>query len=176
MSHFDEAIKSVLVHEGGWCDYPEDPGGETNFGISMMFIRNQGLTAKDLGLADMQPGCLRKLSLDTAKALYRKYFWDPFPYDKIDNYRIAAKLFDTAVNISPRNAHRMLQRVLGDDLKVDGVLGPKTISATNAATPDLLLASYCQAHADYYKALAARKPEMKIFLKGWLERARWPLS
>jgi hypothetical protein len=34
MSGFDEAVKMVLKHEGGYVNHPSDPGGETNFGIS----------------------------------------------------------------------------------------------------------------------------------------------
>ena len=34
MSHFDEAIKVVLAHEGGYVNHPKDPGGETNHGIT----------------------------------------------------------------------------------------------------------------------------------------------
>ena len=30
---FDDIIKVVLKHEGGYVNDPKDPGGETNFGI-----------------------------------------------------------------------------------------------------------------------------------------------
>ena len=31
---FDDIIKVVLHHEGGYVNDPQDPGGETNFGIA----------------------------------------------------------------------------------------------------------------------------------------------
>ena len=31
---FDEIIEVVLHHEGGYVNDPDDPGGETNFGIA----------------------------------------------------------------------------------------------------------------------------------------------
>ena len=31
---YDEALRRVLVHEGGYSNHPSDPGGPTNFGIN----------------------------------------------------------------------------------------------------------------------------------------------
>ena len=33
MSNFDECLKLVLHHEGGYVNHPKDPGGETNMGV-----------------------------------------------------------------------------------------------------------------------------------------------
>ena len=34
MADFDEAIKVIFKHEGGYVYDPDDPGGETKYGIS----------------------------------------------------------------------------------------------------------------------------------------------
>jgi len=34
MANFNQALKKTLVFEGGYVNDPDDPGGETNFGIS----------------------------------------------------------------------------------------------------------------------------------------------
>ena len=34
-SSYDEALKRVLVHEGGYSNHPSDPGGPTNWGITI---------------------------------------------------------------------------------------------------------------------------------------------
>ena len=34
MSNFDECLKLVLHHEGGYVNHPKDPGGETNMGVT----------------------------------------------------------------------------------------------------------------------------------------------
>ena len=39
---FQDALKRVLKHEGGYIDHPSDPGGETNFGITKAVARNYG--------------------------------------------------------------------------------------------------------------------------------------
>ena len=36
MSDFNDAIPTVLRHEGGFVDSPNDPGGATNFGVSLV--------------------------------------------------------------------------------------------------------------------------------------------
>ena len=35
---FEEAVKIILKHEGGYVNDPVDPGGETNMGISKEHI------------------------------------------------------------------------------------------------------------------------------------------
>jgi lysozyme family protein len=34
-SSYDEALRRVLVHEGGYSNHPSDPGGPTNWGITI---------------------------------------------------------------------------------------------------------------------------------------------
>jgi lysozyme family protein len=56
----------------------------------------------------------------------------------------------------------------------DGTLGPKTIQATNEASPrDLLLELACVA-GTYYRTLVELKPNLARFHKGWRKRAAWP--
>jgi lysozyme family protein len=46
---FNELVKTILKFEGGYVDHPSDPGGATNFGISLRFM----LLTKDVELFDM---------------------------------------------------------------------------------------------------------------------------
>jgi len=34
--NFQNSLKKVFVHEGGWADYPEDPGGATMKGVTLL--------------------------------------------------------------------------------------------------------------------------------------------
>src|SRR4029450_11832092 len=34
-ANYDESLKRLLVHEGGYSNHPSDPGGPTNFGITL---------------------------------------------------------------------------------------------------------------------------------------------
>ena len=50
MEVFEEAVKQVLKHEGGYVNDPVDPGGETNMGISKKaypYLNIKELTEKD---------------------------------------------------------------------------------------------------------------------------------
>ena len=52
---YDEAVRRLLVHEGGYSNHPSDPGGPTNFGITIADYRryvkerNRGRHAGDVG-------------------------------------------------------------------------------------------------------------------------------
>ena len=50
-SSYDEALKRVLEHEGGYSNHPSDPGGPTNWGITIFDYRkyvNPKATAADV--------------------------------------------------------------------------------------------------------------------------------
>jgi lysozyme family protein len=36
---YDEALRRLLAHEGGYTNHPADPGGPTNFGITIFDYR-----------------------------------------------------------------------------------------------------------------------------------------
>jgi lysozyme family protein len=36
---YDESLRRLLVHEGGYTNDPADPGGPTNFGITIYDYR-----------------------------------------------------------------------------------------------------------------------------------------
>lgn len=115
---FDEAVRHVLSHEGGYVDHPSDPGGETMYGITVAVARAHGYT-----------GSMRDLSLDTAKQIYRRLYWDSVRANEMPA-AIRYPLFDAAVNSGPRQSIRWLQRALG--VPADGVIGPVTLRAAHA--------------------------------------------
>lgn len=179
MSDFNVAIQVVLTHEGGWVSNPNDPGGETNFGWSMMNIQRIGLTPDDLGVPNFDPGCLKSMTVDTAIALYKKYYWDPGGYEAILDQTSATKIFDCGINCGPAHAHQMAQRAAtacGRQVTADGVLGPMSIAAINTIfAPDFVRAMGAQMEA-YYRALVAAKPSDAEFLSNWLKRAAWGVT
>ena len=40
--HFHELVEDLLTKEGGYINDPDDPGGETNFGITKRTAREAG--------------------------------------------------------------------------------------------------------------------------------------
>lgn len=156
----------VLAHEGVLVDHPSDPGGKTAYGISQRWIERMGLP-------------LRVEDVDRAKAieLYERYFWNPYPWRDWPQ-RVAGKMFDMTVNAGPAAATRVLQRALRacgyEGVVDDGVVGPITDRWRQTAwveRPQALLAALNAEHAGFYRELAARRPELGVFLRGWLRRA-----
>lgn len=115
--NFDEAVTKVLKHEGGYVDHPSDPGGATNYGITIAVARENGYG-----------GSMKDLPLDLAKKIYRAKYWDSVQADKLPS-GVRFAIFDYAVNSGPMASIRALQRVLG--IMDDGILGPRTIAAAS---------------------------------------------
>ena len=42
--NFDECLKMLLHHEGGYVNHPSDPGGETNLGVTKKVYQEWGGT------------------------------------------------------------------------------------------------------------------------------------
>jgi len=74
---YDAALTRLLLHEGGYTNHPSDPGGPTNFGITIYDYRKYvkpGATAADV----------KTMQLSEAKAIYRAKYWDSQLCDQLD--------------------------------------------------------------------------------------------
>ena len=177
MSHFEYAIEKTLKEEGGYADNPNDSGGPTNRGISLRFLKD--IQYKVEGKIITAPQ-LKKMTIEETKAIYKKYFWDMVECGKVQDKDIAAKLFDMCVNLGPSQACKLLQislnRMLDTVLAVDGKLGPKTFACVDCLIAEdkakELLGELKDNLAHFYINLAADKPKLKVFLKGWLARCQ----
>lgn len=153
------AIEEVIRNEGGYVNHPSDPGGATNFGITQR-------TYPKLNI--------RTLTVEQAKQIYFTDWWLKGPYESFTAQSIATKVFDTAVNVGAKRAYKFLQQAcnnLGSKLTVDGVIGAKSVAAVNSLPASQLLAELRKEQAAYYSRLAEKRPSMKVFLRGWLNRA-----
>ncbi len=155
MEHFDNAIAFTLQHEGGYVNDPADAGGETKYGISKRAYPQLDIKA---------------LSIEQARAIYRRDYWDKPGIYRLSDAALAARLFDLGVNCGPRTAVRMLQRAVNrlaaPSLAEDGILGPVTARAANEYRhKKALLAALKYEAASHYIALAQPR-----FLAGWLIR------
>ena len=153
LTQFDDIIDVVLEHEGGYVNDPQDPGGETNFGISKR-------SHPDVDI--------KNLTKDGAKEIYYKDYWiknrvPQMPEDLKHIY------FDMCVNQGRGRAVKILQTAAnakGANLKVDGGLGPKTIGALDGVELERVRAYRIK----YYADLVTRKPDLEKFYFGWFRR------
>jgi lysozyme family protein len=111
MSQRDDAIEWVLGEEGGYSNNPDDPGGETQWGISKR-------AHPDLNILT--------LAREEAKEIYATDYWDACQCGKLP-WKWAMILFDFAVRIGPVRAIKQLQEIVGT--RVDGRMGPLTVTA-----------------------------------------------
>jgi len=154
MADFEIAILKVIKHEGGYVNDPKDSGGETKYGISKRAYPDVDI---------------KNLTLQDAKAIYKRDYWDRVKGDLIDSQEIAESIFDFGVNAGVRTASKMAQLVL--DVEPDGKIGPKTIEVLNDFNKDLFMASYALAKVARYIYLCERNRKNKRFFYGWVRRA-----
>jgi lysozyme family protein len=169
MTTFDEALAFVLRNEDPHSSgvVTEDSGGRTRFGIAERFH-------PDLGDSFYTEPADK--ALDVARAIYRSEYWKPIRGDEIRDQQVATKMLDMAVNMGVRQAIVLCQRALNEcaalQLAEDGVLGSRTMAAINRCDPLVLLIHLREMCAAFYQHLAAVRPEMQEYLRGWLTRAR----
>ena len=75
--------------------------------------------------------------------------------------------FDTAVNMGPVRAVKMLQQAVG--VGVDGDFGQETQKACDACNPPDAVARYCSIREALYRRFA-QEPWQDRFLAGWMNR------
>jgi len=178
---FESALRTVLAHEGGYTNDANDPGGPTNFGVSLRFALTVGDAdgdgRPDLDLdrdGDVDADDIRRMTREEAARVYRSQWWDRYGYGRL-TLPIATKVFDLAVNAGSVQAHKILQRAVravgGPILVDDGVLGPKTLAAVGDAPANYVLVAARSEAAGFYRGLVQVKPSLSKFLVGWLNRA-----
>lgn len=167
MAQFEIALSKVFFNEGGYSDNPNDSGGATNLGISLVFYRKNvkpDATKKDI----------KDLTVNDAAHLYKKYFWDMAPFAKINSQKVADRVFDLSVNMGVSSAISILQRAINNMLDhhilVDGVMGTKTVTAINALIEDMLYGFIISEAKDKYRDIVSKNPKNIVFYKGWLRR------
>jgi lysozyme family protein len=151
LSNFDRAFSALLGHEGGYVNNPDDPGGETNWGITVAVARENGFL-----------GAMRDMDAEVAKAIYLKRYWLP-AFDELP-YPVAFQVFDGAVNSGVGQAVRWLQRAVG--VADDGKLGPVTLGAAQLADPHSLVLIYNAERLEFMTKLTI----WASFGRGWARR------
>ena len=80
-------------------------------------------------------------------------------------------MFDSYVNME-RIAIFLLQEIVLQVVKPDGIYGEVTEDAVNRMDPNALLTAYRAKLEQHYRNIVLAKPEEMKFLDGWLRRAK----
>lgn len=151
------AIDLVLLHEGGLVDHPRDPGGITNYGISIKAYPHLGREG------------IRNLTREQAREIYHADYWTKVRGDELPP-AAAIVCMDAAVNSGRFRAVRWLQGAAGTT--VDGQIGPQTIAACHDKDQRNLARDYTELRMDFLHRL----PTFDTFGKGWTRRVEETLE
>ena len=153
--NFDKAFELLMVNEvngmpnGGYVNNPDDPGGETKYGISKRAYPDVNIAA---------------LTEDDAKAIYQRDYWDAHQCDTMP-WAVGWVLFDCAVNHGAHTAIKWLQGALS--LPADGVLGSHTLAAVASVSQPVAVARDITIVRDEF---VATLPNYQTFKNGWKKR------
>ena len=180
-----EIAEEIVGREGGFVNDPDDPGGATNYGVTIHTMRRLGLDLT--GDGDVDIADVRAMSRAQAVDIFIKHYFEA-PRIALLPKALQPSVFDMYVNAGS-NAVRILQRLLremGYQIAVDGVLGPQTAKAArDAADPDpqVLRDAYGVARRNYYFRIGDRRPASRKYARsraggkgGWIKRAEEFLS
>ena len=152
---FSEAIEIVLKHEGGYVNDPDDPGGETNYGISKRSFPKYDI---------------KNLTEEDAKDIYKRHYWDVSTAQKLKD-ELRLDYFDMCVNMGQRAAVKCLQKATnnapGMKIAVDGRIGPNTIKESKRVGVNRLRSF----RVLYYAKLIMKKPTLEKYYYGWFKRS-----
>lgn len=189
---FLRVLEKTLKREGTYSFDRDDPGGETFYGISRKYhstwegwkILDSLSIRKKKNPKLLDPSTREELS-KLVSSFYYELFWKPLGLDKLPETSISYALFDCAVNCGHRRAVRFLQRSLNalnktgklwDDLRVDGLMGPRTITTLRECydhnLSDYLLLTMEALRVAFYVELTERSPSLEKFFLGWLNRSK----
>ena len=155
------ALLFTLPHEGGLIDNKNDPGKRTNNGVTTAvydeYRKSKGLPPLDVAL----------ISQNETHEIYETRYWIPSHAGDMP-LSVGVVHFDTAVNLGVGQAAKLLQRVL--NVNDDGLIGPITLDMIDKWDEDIICNQYISRREQFYRDLAVNKPQLAMFLKGWLKR------
>lgn len=150
-------MRRLLAHEGGYTNHPSDPGGPTNFGITIADYRayvKPGATAADV----------RAMNVAEAKAIYRAHYWNALRCDELPP-GVDYAVFDYGVNSGVARAGRVLRSVLG--LRSDtSVILDIVVASAAACDAQRLIGAVCDERLRFLKRLST----WPVFGGGWGRR------
>lgn len=170
-------LEFIFCVEGGYFNHPNDPGGETMYGIIKTEARSFGYE-----------GAMKNLPKEVATEIYLKKYWDKVGLKQIKNFGTAVTIFDFQVNsgirgvkIAQKTFNRLYENkgilpafakslVGTDPLSEDGVLGPKTAEMINSVSFLTFLSAYTLFQEDQYEDLMRANPKLRAFDIGWENR------
>ncbi|WP_347266369.1 holin-associated N-acetylmuramidase [Paracoccus sp. (in: a-proteobacteria)] len=180
MKTVEQIAAEIVAREGGYVNDPDDPGGATNFGVTLATLRRLGFDKTGDGRVDVAD--VRALSRADAQRIFVEHYFRKPGLDTLPE-ALQASVFDMYVNAGT-NAVKILQKLvtrMGFAATADGILGPRSLMAVRqaeAAAPGHLVDAYGIERRNYYYALGDARPASRKYARardggkgGWIIRA-----
>jgi len=180
MVNINEITDEIIRREGGFVNDADDPGGATNYGVTIGTLKRLGLDINADGRINTRD--VRALSRAQAADIFKKQYFEA-PKIGMLPAPLQPTVYDMYVN-SGANAVKILQRLLGEfgfSTLADGAIGPNTARMAELAiaeAPEYLVDAYGIARRNYYYGLADARPTLRKFARrrdggkgGWIIRA-----
>ena len=172
-------LEYIFLVEGGYFNHPNDPGGETMYGIIKTEARANGYN-----------GAMRDLPREVACEIYLRKYWKNNGLMKIESFIVGLCIFDFFVNSGSRGATIAQETVNAvytnrtgsvqfgksidaaglKPIAVDGQMGDKTFGAINKIPPFVFISIYNVLQEDKYEDLMRNNGKLRSFDKGWENR------
>ena len=172
-------LEYIFLVEGGYFNHPNDPGGETMYGIIKTEARANGYN-----------GAMRDLPREVACEIYLRKYWKNNGLMKIESFIVGLCIFDFFVNSGSRGATIAQETVNAiytnrtgsvqfgksadaaglKPVAVDGQMGDKTFEAINKIPPFVFISIYNVLQEDKYEDLMRNNSKLRSFDKGWENR------
>lgn len=149
-------MQKVLKHEGGYVNDPDDPGGETKYGIA-----KRSHPEVDI----------KNLTIDGALDIYRRLYWTPSKAEKLVP-ELRLTYFDGVVNMGQGRMVKILQQACnnknrkGEKISVDGRIGRMTLKASEKLENERLKAFRLL----HYTNIIRKNPILEKYYYGWYRR------
>ncbi len=145
---FDTIINFILEMEGHYSVHPDDPGGETKFGIS-----KKAYPKLDI----------KTITLEHAKGIYYSDYWLTSLAPAMPG-KLRLVYMDAAVNQGIFKTDTMLKDILGT--KMEGKIGPDTLRKAHSFNEKGLVVEFLRARSEHYRKLK----NWDVFGRGWMNR------
>lgn len=162
-------IDKIIETEGGYVNHPDDPGGPTNYGITLETLENwlgHSCNAQDV----------KTIRKSAAREIYYSRYYIRPGIDKLPD-PLHHLVLDSSVHHGPYRAVKLLQQTIyrngGDTGPLDGLIGPKTINASNSAYELLgteFINQLVNTRVGFVDRIAKRNPALLTFRPGWVKR------
>lgn len=160
MADYKQMVPWIKKWEGGWANDPDDAGGCTMMGITI--VAYQKYFGRDKTCSD-----LRNITNDEWTYIFTKGYWDRMKADYIASQAVAEICVQMCWGSGPATAIKKIQKLLG--CKQDGIVGPITLRLLNSEDEITMFNKLYDMRKAWLEAIA-KKGNNKKFLRGWLNR------